>query len=204
MIKFDHFAVSGEDLGSAIAWVEETLGVALQPGGKHPHFGTHNQLLGLGPFYLEAIAIDPSAPAPDVPRWFNLDNFRGAPRITNWICAADDLDLVQKTCPIELGDVLDLRRDDLRWRFTNPPSGKPAYDGAVPAVIDWLDTPHPSTRLNDVGCRLRRFVIQHPQADQIAEFFVPHLDLDWLVIETGVELSFMAQIDTPHGLRTLQ
>ena len=53
---------------------------------------THNRLLGLGDLYLEVIAADPSAPRPAWPRWFDLDRFTGAPRLTNWICACDDLE----------------------------------------------------------------------------------------------------------------
>ena len=61
-------------------------------GGKHAHMGTHNRLLSLGDLYLEVIAPDPEAPRPAWPRWFDLDNFDGPPRLTNWICRSDDLD----------------------------------------------------------------------------------------------------------------
>ena len=73
--------------------VEEALGVDLATRGEHPQMGTHNHLLSLGPeIYFEAIAINPDAEAPNRPRWFNLDNFQGPPRLTNWILATDDLD----------------------------------------------------------------------------------------------------------------
>ena len=36
--------------------------------------GTHNRVLGMaGGMYLEVIAIDPDAAAPERPRWFGLD-----------------------------------------------------------------------------------------------------------------------------------
>ena len=55
-------------------------------------FGTHNLLLGLDDgLYLEVISIDPGAPQPAFPRWFDLDRFSGVPRISNWICRTDAL-----------------------------------------------------------------------------------------------------------------
>ena len=71
-MELDHIAVAGACLEAAAAHVEEALGVALQSGGEHQRFGTHNRLLGLADgLYLEAIAIDPCAPDPDRPRWFD-------------------------------------------------------------------------------------------------------------------------------------
>ncbi len=82
----DHIAVSGTTLPEAVAAVEEALGVRMQPGGEHAVFHTHNALLGLADgLYLEAIAINPDAPVPERPRWFDLDRFAGPARLTNWI-----------------------------------------------------------------------------------------------------------------------
>ena len=47
MLSLDHLAVAGHDLSEAAEQVEAALGVALQPGGRHDHFGTWNRLLGL-------------------------------------------------------------------------------------------------------------------------------------------------------------
>ena len=58
--------VAGETLAEAAAHVEKALGVALSPGGVHVEMGTHNRLLSLGPgLYLEAIAVNPDARAPE-------------------------------------------------------------------------------------------------------------------------------------------
>jgi hypothetical protein len=53
--------------------------------------GTHNRVMGLyGGLYLEVIAIDPSAAAPDRPRWFGLDGdlmrqrLRDGPFLAHW------------------------------------------------------------------------------------------------------------------------
>ena len=94
-LQFDHIAIGCTDLAEGTAWVEEQLGVALRPGGKHVQFGTYNTLLGMGDLYLEVIAKDPDAPAIDRPTWFDLDNFVGSPRLTNWICRSDDIEKEQ-------------------------------------------------------------------------------------------------------------
>ena len=88
----DHLAVSGETRDAARAHIEEALGFPMQTGGEHEKFATHNHLMGLEDgLYLEAISIDPNVPNPDRARWFNLDNFSGTPRLTNWICAVPDM-----------------------------------------------------------------------------------------------------------------
>ena len=64
-MRLDHLAVAAESLGVGRAVVEDQLGLRLQDGGRHAHFGTHNLLLGLEDgLYLEVIAVDPDAPAP--------------------------------------------------------------------------------------------------------------------------------------------
>lgn len=81
MLELDHLAVAAETLEDGREAVETALGVRLQPGGQHPHFGTHNMLLGLEDgLYLEVISIDPAAPKPGYARWFDLDRFEGFAR----------------------------------------------------------------------------------------------------------------------------
>ena len=88
----DHLAVSAEGLAEGVQHIERLLGVPMAGGGQHGAMGTHNRLLSLGDLYLEVIAVDPDAPAPGRPRWFDLDRFSGPPRLTNWIVATDRLD----------------------------------------------------------------------------------------------------------------
>jgi len=199
-MELDHFAIAANTLAEATAHVEEALGVPLQPGGEHAVFGTHNRLLGLADgLYLEAIAIDPEATPERQPRWFDLDRFDGAARITNWICRSGDLDSTLAALPVDAGAPVSLTRGDLSWQMAVPKSGILPYDNIFPALIQWQG-PHPAPRLTQQGCSLRRLVVSHPEAQALAELLP--LDDARVVFETG-PAALRAEIDTPHGLRHL-
>jgi hypothetical protein len=200
MAAFDHIAVSAETLEAGVAHVEEILGVSLEAGGKHPHMGTHNRVLSLGPSeYLEVIAIDPDATKPAHPRWFALDDFAGAPRLTNWIVRVDDLDAALSGAPNGAGKPTDLARGDFRWRFAVPKNGYLPYDNAFPALIEWQSA-HPADRLTDTGCRLVRLEIAHPEASALGAV-LPLSDPRIAVVPGAKEMR--ATIATPHGERVL-
>ena len=113
-MELDHIAVAGETLAEATAHVEAALGVPMQPGGEHAVFHTHNTLMGLADgLYLEAISVNPAAPVPERPRWFDLDRFAGPARLTNWICRCDDLDATLAALPDGFGAPVELQRGDL-------------------------------------------------------------------------------------------
>ncbi len=134
-LTFDHLAIACTDLDEGTRAVEAALGVALSPGGKHPHMGTHNRLLSLGPgAYLEVIAIDPDASAPDHPRWFGLDGFSGPPRLVGWVARAADLDRALAAAPKGAGVATDLARGDLRWRMGISPGGVMPFDATLPCA----------------------------------------------------------------------
>ena len=199
-MELDHFAIAANTLAEATAHVEEALGVPLQPGGEHAVFGTHNRLLGLADgLYLEAIAIDPEATPQRQPRWFDLDRFEGAARITNWICRSSDLDSTLAALPVDAGAPVSLTRGDLSWQMAVPKSGILPYDNIFPALIQWQG-PHPAPRLMQQGCSLRRLVVSHPEAQALAEL-LPLGDAR-VVFEPG-PAALRAEIDTPHGLRHL-
>lgn len=203
MIEFDHIAISGETLEAAKAHVEEALGVALQPGGEHDVFFTHNALLRLEDgLYLEAIAINPEAPQPTRPRWFDLDRFGGPPRLTNWICRTDDLDAVLGTLPATMGVPVDLQRGALRWRMAVPQSGILPFDNCAPALIQWQTSTHPATLLAPSGVRLRCLTVLHPDGDALATLLGDQLVDDRITVETGSK-GMLAEFDTPHGARQI-
>ena len=198
-MELDHIAVSGETLEAAAAHVEHALGVELQQGGKHAKFGTYNRLLGLERgLYLEAIAVDPDAPAPQQPRWFDLDRFEGPPRLTNWICRVTDI----KTIKMPGGPVtpIELERGALRWQMAVPPSGRLPFDNLYPALIQWYGDLHPAQMLQASGCNLRRLVVYHPEALDLARILGP---VDLIQFDTG-PAALRAEFDTPHGARVLE
>ena len=47
MFELDHLVVAARDLDEGTAFVQNLLGVPLEPGGKHAAMGTHNRLLNL-------------------------------------------------------------------------------------------------------------------------------------------------------------
>ena len=203
MLRLDHLAVAARDLEEGRAAVEAALGVRLQPGGQHAHFGTHNLLLGLEDgLYLEVIAIDPEAPAPEGARWFDLDRFDAAPRLQTWICRSDDLGSALVRYP-QAGAPVALARGDLRWRMAVPRDGRLPFDGVFPALMQWECDAHPAERLTASGCGLARLVVRHPQAGRLADMLGPDLSDARVVFEIGAP-SLRAEISTPGGLRVLE
>lgn len=164
---FDHLVIAAEQLEDGVAWAEARLGCALEPGGAHPRYGTHNALLGLeGGIYLEVIAVDPEAEPEVLPRWFGLDSFAGAPRLLTWVCRCDGL--TGARLPEGFARVVDLQRGALRWRMGEAAGGVLPFDQCHPGLIDWGDTPPPPTRLRPSGIALERLELAHPEAGRLA------------------------------------
>ena len=203
ILRLDHLAVSARTLAEGADWVAAALGVSLSPGGQHAHMATHNRLIGLGDLYLEVIAIDPDATPPKWPRWFDLDHFAGRPRLTNWVAACDDLDAALAQGPAGLGRPVDLSRGDYRWRMAVPDNGKLPFDGGFPALIHWQGTAHPAKALPDVGLRLRRFEVAHPEAASLRRVLAGLIDDARLVIVPGPKVALRAVFATPQGDKVL-
>ena len=205
MLVLDHIAVAGETLDAAVAHVEDALGVSLQAGGEHDHFATHNKLLRLADgLYLEAIAINPAATPKQSPRWFDLDRFQGAARLSCWICRTEDLEAALAQSPVDAGQPVPLARGDLRWRMAVPETGVQPFDNHFPALLQWQGS-QPAARRTDRGCRLRRLVVSHPEASVLRKVLgdVLQLRTPTVVFEQG-EGGLMAEIDTPQGRRYLR
>ncbi|MEM7598876.1 MAG: VOC family protein [Pseudomonadota bacterium] len=201
MLELDHLAVAAETLEDGREAVEAALGVTLQPGGQHGHFGTHNLLLGLEDgLYLEVIAIDRAAPKPAYPRWFDLDRFEGFARLTTWICRSDDLS-GHVTADPQAGVPVALTRGDLNWRMAVPEGGQLPFDHSYPAVMQWDSAGHPAARLAPSGCRLTRLVVSHPEAATLRQT-LSGLEDARVVYEPGAP-ALRAEFDTPFGRRVL-
>jgi hypothetical protein len=204
MLRFDHLAVSALDLAEGVAAVEAALGVALARGGQHPHMATHNRLLGLGDLYLEVIAADPAQIAPLWPRWFDLDNFEGSGRLTNWVACCDSISAAVAASPEGVGIPVALQRGDYRWQMVVPSDGKLPFDGCFPALIEWAGSLHPAQALPESGVRLQRLEIAHPQAQALNAALASLFTDRRVVIVPGVAKAMRATFTTPHGLRVLE
>ncbi|UWR21517.1 VOC family protein [Sulfitobacter sp. S190] len=203
MITLDHLAVAGMTRAAASAYASDALGVALQPGGEHAVFHTHNDLLGMADgLYLEAIAINPDAPKPDRARWFDLDNFTGPPRLTNWICRCDDLDATLAALPDGFGRPVDLQRGALRWRMAVPDGGILPFDNCAPALIEWQGGAHPVDMLAPSQVTLDTLTVHHPDADALRGLLAPFLSDDRIGFARG-DAAVSARLMTPGGLRQL-
>ena len=199
MLTFDHLAVTATSLEDGVAWVEAALGVPMSGGGKHPHMATHNRLLGLGDLYLEAIAIDPAAPTPAHPRWFDLDHFAGPPRPSFWVARTADIDaaLIPGFAP-----PTPLSRGDYRWLMAASANGSTPFDGAYPALIQWQGPLHPTAALPDSNVRLTRLEVAHPDPSALRAALP--LNDPRVIIVAGPAKALRATFATPHGTRILE
>ena len=200
MLTFDHLAISCDRLAEGVAHVEAALGVTLAPGGEHAAMGTHNRLLSLGPEeYMEVIAINPDAPGPDQPRWFDLDNFAGPPRMTNWICRCNDLQAALAAAPDGAGVPWDLERGDLRWRMAVPADGKLPFNNCFPAMIQWHGEAHPAPRLPEQGIRMTGLTLTHPEAETLRATLARMIADPRLTIVTGPSPALSVELTGPKG-----
>lgn len=198
MLRLDHVAVACMALPEGVALTESALGVPLAPGGEHAAMGTHNRLLSLGDAeYLEVIAINPAAPHPGRPRWFDLDRFTGPPQLASWVCACDDMAAALAACPAGSGEPMDLARGDLRWQMAVPQDGRLPFDGVFPALIRWPGA-HPAPRLPDHGLRLTALRLSHPQAGALRAALAAVIGDPRIGVTEGPP-GLSATLTTPHG-----
>jgi hypothetical protein len=200
---FDHLVVGAKTLQEAQAHIEAALGLPMQPGGAHSVFHTHNALMGLGDgLYLEAIAPDPSVPAPDRPRWYDLDRFAGSARLSNWACSVEDMAGALPDMPSGVGAPVDVARGALQWKMAVSTDGTTPFDNLWPALIQWPAGANPAARLAQTGARLKRFTLIHPEGTQLSAALRDHLDDARVAVETG-PVAMQAVFETPHGERSL-
>ncbi|MBS8229072.1 VOC family protein [Vannielia litorea] len=199
MIEFDHIAVLCGRLEDGVAYVEEALGVPLEAGGQHEAFGTHNALLSLGgEEYLEVIAVDPEAPKPGRPRWFDLDRFEGQPRIARWICRVDDIGAAVEARP-GAGVPMPLARGAYRWVMAVPEDGILPMNNMHPALIEWQG-PHPAPALPDRGVRLAELLVGHAEARELKALGLDDPRFRFMRGPTRMA----ARFETPEGVKWLR
>ena len=206
----DHLVVAAATLAQGCDFVASGLGVRPQTGGKHASMGTHNALLKLGPrLFLEVLSIDPDAPPPGRPRWFDLDEPRmraslsDGPRLLHHVARTDDIEALAPRSPVDLGEILRLSRGDFRWRITVPPDGHLPGRGLVPTLIQWSDARHPADGLADHGLSLVALAGEHPDPAPVRAALTRLGLSDDLKVTFGQSPRLAAMIRTPRGVVTL-
>lgn len=176
--ELDHIVVAAKTIDEARVWARETLGVDAVGGGKHDGLATHNTLLKLGGNrYLEIIAIDPDAGAPNFPRWFGLDTdevrelvARG-PSLVAWVARASGADDAIEQFAASPGYsatvVRPATRADFRWRFAFTPDGARVGGGVLPHLIQWDSPVHPCQRLPESGVALTALMLGAPEPERL-------------------------------------
>jgi hypothetical protein len=214
MTELDHITVAAHTLDQGLHHLRDVLGLDLPPGGAHPRMATHNHLLRLGPqLFLELIAVDPAAPPPVRPRWFQLDDpalqaeLAARPRLLTWVVRTRQIADVFLASDRPLGAIEPMTRGTLRWLLTFPNDGTLVDAGLYPSVIQWPDGPHPASRMPDLGCSLERFEAVHPDPASYRRSLASigadrHIQV--VAALPGTTPHLVAHIRTPHGLRMIQ
>ena len=201
----DHITIVASSLEAGSAFVLQSLGVEPTVGRKHPSMGTHNRLLSLGErAYLEVISPDPDASPISRPRWFGLDQVSRffTPRLAAWVASTDD---IEATALPAMGSVETMSREGHTWKMTLTRDGSIPLSGAVPALIQRSSHVHPASALTDVGLRIRRLQIHHPEPSKVrAALAAIHLSPEpEVTILHADACHLVAEIDTPAGAREI-
>jgi hypothetical protein len=170
-LALDHLVVAARTLDEGVDWCDATFGLRPEAGGRHALMGTHNRVFALDGnawprAYFEIIAIDPAAAAPQVMRWFDLDDpalqqaLSAGPQLVHWVARCSDIVETRdalRAGGIDCGEPAALERVTphglLRWQFTLRADGRRPLDGAAPALIAWSDR-HPTDALPPSGIAL--------------------------------------------------
>jgi len=208
----DHLVVAAASLEEGVRWCEATLGVTPGPGGRHPLMGTHNRLFAIGSeafpqVFFEIIAIDPAAPAPGRARWFGLDTLDLAegPRLLHVVArcnALAALGAALRGADQDVGPAIAATRDTpqgrLEWHISVRADGRLLAGGAVPTLIDWGPTPHPTLTMVTSGVVLRQLALRGLAPATQRALGLPGVDLPQ---DLGPAIA--AILDTPRGRLTL-
>lgn len=201
VVQIDHLVYAAADLDAAIERLERELGVRPAFAGRHPAFGTHNALLGLGGrTYLEVLAPDPGAPQPATPGTFGLADEHRSELLATWAIACDDIEAAvarARERGFDPGDPVPLERVDeqgnrLTWQLTlNFLAG-----GPMPFLIEWGQSPHPSASA-PTGLALEQLHVEDPDPEALQKALAA-LDTE-VDLRRAASPALVAHIRGPHG-----
>ena len=183
--------------------------------------GTHNRLLKIATSvfpnaYLEIIAIDPTAPVPNRPRWFGLDTpelqsqLRSGPRLIHAVARTTNLDMQRWgliTLGLQPGEPVSASRETptgvLAWQILVRRDGQLECQGALPTLIQWSGQ-HPAQTMSASGVTLESLTLRG-----LPERVQTLLRLRSVQIEPGLgelvsnSAVITVKLNTPHGTVTL-
>jgi hypothetical protein len=114
-VQIDHVIYGTTDLDAASARIEDELGLAVHPGGRHVGQGTHNRIVPLGDAYLELLAIHDREEAAASPIGRILLERITSDGLIAWAVRGDDVAAIAHRLGTELVTV---RRDALTAQLT--------------------------------------------------------------------------------------
>jgi hypothetical protein len=211
MLKLDHLTVIAPSLAEGVLHVRNCLDLDVPFGQRHAYMGTCNHLLQLGDaVYLEIVALDPDADAPEHRRWFGLDDqnqvrsdWEDGRRLRGWVARTDTIDAIIAAHVDVFGNKVPLPPLSPSFDFAIPSDGSLPLDGAAPSLIDRRGKPRSMATIADLGARLRSFTLAHPDPAAV-EALYRALAVDRPPeIAKGACLRYRAQIETPAGLKRL-
>jgi hypothetical protein len=200
-LVFDHLLWAAPDLDAGSAAFAAATGVTPTVGGSHPGFGTRNRLASLGSgAFFEVISVDP-AQTTHGPR---AERIAAMPRpaILTFAVQTDDLDDARRRAEaagLEIPPPVSMSRtrpDGVKLAWTILHLQHPAYEAAVPFIIDWQGSPHPSAT-TPTGCTLKSLTVLQPDPGPLAAIY-DALGLAIPVRRAPVP-GFLAVLDTPKG-----
>ena len=176
--SIDHIVIGATDLEKATKKVEDLIEADFSTSGKHPLMATHNRLIKLqNSIYMEVISIDPSASIPQSSaqkkRWFSLDSpstkcrLSLAPQPLCWVAAVDNIEQAVSNCGYNPGRIIEVTRDELRWRLTVPENGKLSFDGVLPILIEWPNGKNPAKKMLESNLCLQQLTLFHSNPKRI-------------------------------------
>jgi hypothetical protein len=200
-LVFDHLLWAAPDLAAGSAACAAATGVEPTVGGSHPGFGTRNRLASLGPgAFFEVISVDPAQTTMG-PR---AERIAAMPRpaILTFAVQTDDLDDAQRraaTAGLEIPPPVSMSRtrpDGVKLAWTILYLQHPVYGEAVPFIIDWQGSPHPSST-TPTGCTLKSLTVLQPDPGPLAAIYAA-LGLS-IPVQRAPYPGFVAALDTPKG-----
>ena len=159
--------------------MKQRCGVEIPAGGRHPHMATHNLVTATGPdTYIEVIAPDPAATAPNRPRWFGLDDksvvkrLEVSPFLLAWVVSTHGLESAcakARSVGVDVGQPMSMSRGNLSWRIAIRDDGFPGLGGVAPVIMEWPTGTHAAGGMIDLGLRIRGISITTPHAEKLTE-----------------------------------